>query len=74
MKVIKLVAIGVLIVTSYNCKEVKKEVRASIKAAWSAFNASIQFNLNKAQDLLGQVANESSQGAAVAALKEKIAK
>ncbi len=55
-------------------KEVKKEVRASIKAAWSAFNASIQFNLNKAQDLLGQVANESAQGEAVAALKEQLAK
>lgn len=55
-------------------KEVKKEVRASIKAAWNAFNASIQFNLNKAQDLLGQVANESAQGEAVAALKEKLAK
>jgi pyruvate/2-oxoglutarate/acetoin dehydrogenase E1 component/TPP-dependent pyruvate/acetoin dehydrogenase alpha subunit len=55
-------------------KEVKKEVRASIKAAWSAFNASIQFNLNKAQDLLGQVASESAQGEAVAALKEKLAK
>jgi pyruvate/2-oxoglutarate/acetoin dehydrogenase E1 component/TPP-dependent pyruvate/acetoin dehydrogenase alpha subunit len=55
-------------------KEVKKEVRASFKAAWSAFNASIQFNLNKAQDLLGQVANESAQGEAVAALKEQLAK
>lgn len=55
-------------------KEVKKEVRASIKAAWSAFNASIQFNLNKAQDLLGQVASESAQGEAVAALKEQLAK
>jgi len=55
-------------------KEVKKEVRASIKSAWSAFNASIQFNLNKAQDLLGQLASESSQGEAVASLKEKLAK
>jgi pyruvate/2-oxoglutarate/acetoin dehydrogenase E1 component/TPP-dependent pyruvate/acetoin dehydrogenase alpha subunit len=55
-------------------KEVKKEVRASIKAAWNAFNASIQFNLNKAQDLLGQVANESAQGEAVAAMKEDLAK
>jgi pyruvate/2-oxoglutarate/acetoin dehydrogenase E1 component/TPP-dependent pyruvate/acetoin dehydrogenase alpha subunit len=55
-------------------KEVEKEVRASIKSAWKAFNASIQFNLNKAQDLLGQVASESVQGEAVAALKEKLAK
>jgi pyruvate/2-oxoglutarate/acetoin dehydrogenase E1 component/TPP-dependent pyruvate/acetoin dehydrogenase alpha subunit len=55
-------------------KEVEKEVRASIKSAWKAFNASIQFNLNKAQDLLGQVVNESSQGEAVAVLKENLAK
>lgn len=55
-------------------KTAKKEVRASIKNAWNAFNASIQFNLNKAQDLLGQLAAESAQGAAVTTLKEKLAK
>lgn len=55
-------------------KDAKKEVRASIKNAWNAFNESIKGNLNKAQELIAKVANESQHANKINGLNNKLAK
>lgn len=55
-------------------KEAKKEVRASIKKAWTNFNASIKDTLEKGKQMLVAAATEASQGAAIEALKNKLDK
>lgn len=55
-------------------KQAKKEVRASIKSAWAAFNAPIQARLAEALESMDAVQQSSPQAAAIASLRDALAK
>lgn len=54
-------------------KTAKKEVKASIKQAWNNFQEPIKTEFAKADELLGRVAQESSEGEAVSKWQKKLA-